>query len=214
MLASVALRTSIGSRRRSGRPAPAGRRRRGTPGARSAGGGAVEGGQPLLVATHHLAVDQAGPHLEMVHGLDHQRKAVGPVIAPPGDQPDANGIATRHEPVAVVLDLVNPVGAGRGLVGGGWQARLYEGGSTQHSAYLGGPQKKLKSILQGTKYRATYWGDASAEPCCPTRCRDKPRSAPPLAGFSFVWSHACRDLGKPVEASEKKAPAVRLSRGP
>jgi hypothetical protein len=25
-----------------------------------------------------------------------------------------------------VLDLVNPVGAGRWLVGGGWQARLYE----------------------------------------------------------------------------------------
>jgi hypothetical protein len=37
------------------------------------------------------------------------------------------GIAPDHEPVAVVLDLVNPVGAGRRLVGGGWQTRLYEG---------------------------------------------------------------------------------------
>ena len=56
----------------------------------------------------------------------------------PGEEADAHRIAPGHEPVAVVLDLVNPVGAGRGLVGGGWQARLYEGGSTQHAAYLGG----------------------------------------------------------------------------
>jgi hypothetical protein len=54
-----------------------------------------------------------------------------------GNQPDAYGIAPGHEPVAVVPDLVNPVGAGRGLVGGGWQARIYEGGSTQHAEYLG-----------------------------------------------------------------------------
>ena len=53
-----------------------------------------------LVAAHHLAIDQA-PHLEVAHGLDHEF---------PGDQPYAHGIAPRHEPIAVVLDLVNPVG--------------------------------------------------------------------------------------------------------
>ena len=31
-----------------------------------------------------------------------------------------------HQPEAVVLDLVNPVGAGRGLVGGRWEARFDE----------------------------------------------------------------------------------------
>ena len=36
----------------------------------------VEPGQSALVAAHHLAVDQAGPHLEVVHGLDHEREAV------------------------------------------------------------------------------------------------------------------------------------------
>ena len=54
----------------------------------------------------------------MVHGLHHQREAVRPVVAPAGDQPDAHGVAAGHQPVAVVLDLMNPVGAGRGLVGG------------------------------------------------------------------------------------------------
>ena len=62
----------------------------------------------------------------MVHGLDHQRIAVGPVVAAAGDQPDAHRIAPGHQPVAVVLDLVNPVGAGRGLVGGGGEAGFDE----------------------------------------------------------------------------------------
>ena len=62
----------------------------------------------------------------MVHGLDHEREAVRPVVAAPGNQPDADGIASRHEPIAVVLDLVNPVGAGRGLVGWGWEAGFNE----------------------------------------------------------------------------------------
>ena len=77
----------------------------------------VEAGEPVLVAAHHLAVDQAGPHLEVVHGLDHEREAVRPVIAAPGDQPDADGISTRHKAIAVVLNLMNPVGAGRRTVG-------------------------------------------------------------------------------------------------
>jgi hypothetical protein len=29
-----------------------------------------------------------------------------------------------------------------GRAGGGWQARLYEGGSTQHAAYLGGGREE------------------------------------------------------------------------
>ena len=71
----------------------------------------------------------------MIHGLDHEREAVRPVVAPAGDQPDADRIAAGHQPVAVVLDLVNPVGAGRRSVGGRREAGLDEGGSTQHSAY-------------------------------------------------------------------------------
>jgi hypothetical protein len=29
-----------------------------------------------FVAAHYLAVDQAGPHLEVVHGLDYEREAI------------------------------------------------------------------------------------------------------------------------------------------
>ena len=67
----------------------------------------------------HLSIDQAGAYLVAVHGLGHQRIALRPVIAALGDEPDAHGIAAGHQPEAVVLDLVNPIGAGRGLVGWG-----------------------------------------------------------------------------------------------
>ena len=42
----------------------------------------------------------------MIHGFDHEWKAVRPVIAAPGDQPDADGMAAGHEPITVVLDLM------------------------------------------------------------------------------------------------------------
>jgi len=66
----------------------------------------LEWSHSLRVTTHHLAVDQAGPHLEVVHGFDHERVALRPVIAPAGNQPDADRVA----PVAVVLDFVQPAG--------------------------------------------------------------------------------------------------------
>ena len=37
--------------------------------------------------------DQAGPHLQIVHGLDHEGEAGGPIIAPFGEQTDADRIA-------------------------------------------------------------------------------------------------------------------------
>ena len=55
----------------------------------------------------------------MIHCLHDEWVAGCPVVAPTGDKPDADRVPTRHEPEAVVLDLVNPVGAGRGLVGWG-----------------------------------------------------------------------------------------------
>jgi hypothetical protein len=77
----------------------------------------------------------------MVHGFYYEREAVGPVIAAPGQKTDAHGIAPGHEPVAVVLDFVNPIRARRRLVGGRWQAGFDEGAlwrrgtHTQRSAH-------------------------------------------------------------------------------
>jgi hypothetical protein len=78
----------------------------------------LERSHSLLVTAHHLAVDQAGAHLEVVHSLNHERVALRPVVAHAGDEPDAHGVAPGHEPKPIVLDLVNPVEAGRGLSAG------------------------------------------------------------------------------------------------
>jgi hypothetical protein len=74
----------------------------------------MEGSHAPLVAAHDLFVNQAGANPEMVHGFDHPREAVGPVIAAPAQQPDANRIAASHQPITVVLDFVNPVCARMG----------------------------------------------------------------------------------------------------
>jgi hypothetical protein len=57
--------------------------------------------------------------LEVVHGLDHERKAVRRVVTAAGDEPDADGIPTRHKAIAVVLNLMNPIGTRGRTVGGG-----------------------------------------------------------------------------------------------
>jgi hypothetical protein len=105
----------------------------------------LEGSHALLVTTHHLPVDQTGPHLEVVHGLDHEREARSPVVPPAGDEPNAHGVAPGHEPIAVMLDLVNPVGAARRLVGWGWETGFNKR-STRHVAYLGGPTRESSHL--------------------------------------------------------------------
>src|SRR5215831_18544042 len=82
----------------------------------------LEHREPVLIAGDRLAIDQAGVHLEPVNGLDDEWIARCPVVPVPRQQAYADGIPARHEPVAVVLDLVNPVRAGRRSVGWGWEA--------------------------------------------------------------------------------------------
>jgi hypothetical protein len=56
----------------------------------------MEGSHAPLVAAHHLAVDQAGAHLEVVHSLNDKREVGCPVVAPTGDQSDADRITPGH----------------------------------------------------------------------------------------------------------------------
>jgi hypothetical protein len=58
------------------------------------------------------------------HGLPDQREPVGPVIAPTGEKPDPIVLFPNDQSVAVVLDLVDPVGTDRRLrPGSGCRAR-------------------------------------------------------------------------------------------
>src|SRR5262245_55702437 len=55
-------------------------------------------------------------------------KRPDPVISVAGKEPDAGGVPADHHAKAVVLDLVNPAGALRRALGGGWKAGLDETG--------------------------------------------------------------------------------------
>ena len=69
----------------------------------------LKGGEAVMVASDSLAVDQAGAKTQAAHRLQDQRIARRPVVAVAGEQPDADRIAAGHQPIAVVLDFVNPV---------------------------------------------------------------------------------------------------------
>src|SRR5258706_15677083 len=95
----------------------------------------LENRQPVIVKPPSLAIDQAGPQSERVDGLDDQREAARPVVAVAGEQADAGRVAAGHQPIAVVLDLVNPVRAARWSFGGGWEGGLGEAGGKQQAGW-------------------------------------------------------------------------------
>ena len=75
----------------------------------------LEHGDAVVVAGDRLPVDQARARLEPVHGLEDQRIPRRPVVAVPGQQADADRIAARHQPIAVVLNLMHPAQALSGV---------------------------------------------------------------------------------------------------
>ena len=123
-------------------------------------------------------------------GLDHERVGVRSVVAPAGDQPDAHRVATGHQPEVVVLDLVNPVGAGRGLVGGGREAGFDELGLSgkplthtlnQHAANLGSRSQDSNQLSGNAREQLGEWVvSLPRKRSCPAcRVSPAPRQTPP-----------------------------------
>jgi hypothetical protein len=88
----------------------------------------LEVGHPVEVAADRLTVQDQGARPKARHCLSDEREPVRPVVAPAGEQPDPVVLLPDDQPIAVVLDLVNPVGTDRGLVRPGRDARFDEGG--------------------------------------------------------------------------------------
>src|SRR5262249_20635106 len=122
-------------------------------------------GEPARVAADRLAVDQARARLEPRGGFQDGGEAPGPVLAVPGQEPDAGHVAAHHQAIAVMLDLVNPVRPRWGMLGGRWEAGFDEFGrkpgrrATTYEARLDTP---WESALQEST-RLTSWGLAIME---------------------------------------------------
>src|SRR5262245_30219032 len=67
----------------------------------------------IIYRRDRLAVDNAGPDIEGSGGDCDPRKAVRPVDAVSGQDPNPVAGAQDHRSVAVVFDLMKPAGAGR-----------------------------------------------------------------------------------------------------
>jgi hypothetical protein len=93
----------------------------------------LERGDAVLVATHRLAIDQAGADLEHGDGAGDQRESCGPVVAVSGEQADGRTVAARLHPIAVELDFVQPAVARGSARAEGRQGAMKPGGMGERS---------------------------------------------------------------------------------
>jgi hypothetical protein len=121
-LASVVLRTSSGSRRRS---SPSNDEVEGVhEGVRVivSVAEAVERRQAVLATGYGLAIDDEGPRPKASYGLDDQRETPSEVIAGAAVEPHADAVLAGNNAEAVMFDLMQPQQPARRRAGLGRQA--------------------------------------------------------------------------------------------
>src|SRR5262245_53062871 len=102
----------------------------------------IERSNAVVIAGDSFAIDDAGARAQACQCLDDQREAAGEIVAGTAIEPHPLAVLAGNDAKAIVLDLVQPLAAGRQLIGFGWKARRdepgREGAHTQHNAaYLG-----------------------------------------------------------------------------
>src|SRR5215510_1429535 len=99
----------------------------------------IERGNAVVIAGDSFAVDDAGARAQAGQRLNDQREAVSEVVARTAVEPHSRAVLPGDNPKTVVLDLVQPLAAGRQLIGFAWEAWLdepgREGAHTQHNAH-------------------------------------------------------------------------------
>jgi hypothetical protein len=83
----------------------------------------VERGNAVVIASDRFAVDNAGARAQARQRLDDQREAMGEVVARTTKEPHSLAVLPGNDAEAVMLDFVQPLAAGRQLIGFGWKAR-------------------------------------------------------------------------------------------
>ena len=64
--------------------------------------------RPVVAGDHRLAVDQKRRCLDAERSINDGREAVGPVMAVAREAADPQAIPAQHQPIAVMLDFVDP----------------------------------------------------------------------------------------------------------
>jgi len=79
----------------------------------------IERGNAVVIAGDSFAVDDAGARTQVCQRLDYHREAVGEVVARTAVEPHLRASLAGNDAEAVVLDLMQPLAAGRQLIGFG-----------------------------------------------------------------------------------------------
>src|SRR5262249_37305041 len=82
----------------------------------------IERGDTVVIAGDSLAVDDAGARAQACQRLDDQREAAGEIVARTAVEPHLRASFAGNDAEAVVLNLMQPLAAGRQLIGFGWEA--------------------------------------------------------------------------------------------
>src|SRR5262245_1510639 len=84
----------------------------------------IERGDTVVIAGDSFAVDDAGARAQACQRLDDQREAASEVIARTAVEPHPLAVLAGNDAKAIVLDLVQPLAAGRQLIGAGIVRRV------------------------------------------------------------------------------------------
>jgi hypothetical protein len=102
---------------------------------------AIEIGDAIVITHRHLAVDRR-VRAERGRSRYDQRIAVAPVVAAAGEEAHANAAPADDQPIAVVLDFVNPLRPYRDLIGARRDAGLDEAHGAAHRRRPGATWRK------------------------------------------------------------------------
>ena len=88
----------------------------------------IERGNAVVIAGDGFAVDNAGARAQPGERINDEREAVGEVIARTAVKPHLRAVLAGDDAKSIMLDLMQPLAAGRQLIGLGWKARRDEPG--------------------------------------------------------------------------------------
>jgi hypothetical protein len=88
----------------------------------------IEQSDAVVITGNRLPVNSAGTRAQADQCLDNQREAIGEVIARAAVEPHLRPVLASDDPEAIVLDLVQPLGARRQLISLAWETRRDEPG--------------------------------------------------------------------------------------
>jgi hypothetical protein len=73
----------------------------------------IERGNAIVIASHSFAIDDAGARTQAGQRINDQREATGEIIARTAVEPHSRPVLAGDNPKAIMLDLVQPLAAGR-----------------------------------------------------------------------------------------------------